>query len=172
MLKSNRLVIREIDEFLALQISETVNDGDDITAYLETLPEKAVQDSLQDMQSVLDFAQSLSALRNSSDIKRYGAWNQVGELIAYVGLIYWSTGTPELQITVAKANQQLGYGKEFLQALLPWLFQHFDVKYFIYRVRNNNIPSEKIVQSLGGIRQEPQSALEKLILKTYRIYPG
>jgi len=170
VLKSNRLVIQEIDEALALQVSETVDDRDDITEYLAALPEKAVQDSLLDMQSVLDFVQSLSSIRNSNDIKRYGAWNQAGELIAYVGLICWNTGTPELQITVAKAYQQLGYGKEFLHALLPWLFQRFDVKYFVYRVRNNNIPSEKIVQSLGGIRQEPKSALENLILQTYRIY--
>lgn len=171
MLRSGRLVIREIDEPLALQISETVSDEDDVATYLSSLPEQIVQDSLQDMQSVLNLVQSLSAARDSTDVRRYGAWTRDEVLIAYVALTNWSTGTPEVQITVAAPYQHLGYGREFLQALLPWLFQRFNVRHFVYRIRINNTPSEKIVLALGGIKQEPQSALEKLILKTYHIYP-
>lgn len=172
MLRSDRLVIREIDEPLALQISETVSDEDDVATYLSSLPEKAVQDSFQDIQSVLNFVQSLSAARDSTDVRRYGAWTRDEVLIAYVALANWDTNTPEVQITVAAPYQHLGYGKEFLQTLFPWLFQNFNVRHFIYRVRTNNTPSEKIVLALGGIKQEPQSALEELILKTYHIYPS
>lgn len=171
MIKSPRLTIGNIDESQAQQIAETVNDGNDMTAYLKTLPEDAVQNALQDRDGLLNFVQSFASSRNSSDMKRFGAWNQANELIAYVGIKSWSSKTPELQITVAQNYQRQGYGTEFLQTLLPWLFQNSDIRFFIYRLRKDNIPSEKIVHHLGGILQEPQSAFERLTLKTYRIYP-
>lgn len=119
MIKSPRLTIRSIDESQAQKIMETVNDGNDMTAYLKTLPEDAVQSAFQDMDGLFNFVQSLVSLRNSPDIKRFGAQNPDNELVAYVGITGWSSKTPELQITVAQNYQRLGYGTEFLQFLLP-----------------------------------------------------
>lgn len=171
MFETNRLVIEEINDTLARQIIGDGDDGNDITSYLEALPENAVQDAIHDTDGVLSFVQSLAALRDSSDIRHYGAWNRVKEPVAHIGITSWSSKTPELQITVVKEHRHLGYGHEFLQALIPWLFQNFDIQFFVYRLRKDNIPSEKIVQSLGGVLQEPRSALEQLTLKTYYIYP-
>ena len=172
MIKSPRLTIRSIDESQAQKIMETVNDGNDMTAYLKALPEDAVQSAFQDMDGLFNFVQSLVSLRNSPDIKRFGAWNQDNELVAHVGITGWSSKTPELQITVAQNYQRLCYGTEFLQSLLPRLFQSFDIRFFVYRLRKDNIPSEKIAHRLDGILQEPHSALERLALKTYHIYPN
>ena len=82
----------------------------------------------------------------------------------------WSTGTPELQITVAESQRRCGYATEFLQCLLPWIFQNSDTEYIVYRLRKGNDPSEKIVQRLGGVLQEPKSKLEALTIATYHVY--
>lgn len=171
MPKTDRLIICEIGQADAQQFLASVNDGNEMTDYLNALPEDAVQSALQDTNAVLDFVRMLASLRNESDMKRYGAWNRAGELVACVGLTSWSSGTPELQITVAEAQRRCGYATEFLQCLLPWLFQNSDAEYIVYRLRKGNDPSGKIVQRLGGVRQEPKSKLEALTIVTYHVYP-
>ncbi len=172
MPETDRLIIREIDQADAQQFLAAVHDGDEMTDYLNALPEDVVQDALQDTSAILDFVRMLTTLRDESDMKRYGAWNREDELIACVGLTSWSTRTPELQITVIESRQRCGYATEFLQCLLPWLFQNSDVEYIVYRLRKDNEPSEKIVQRLGGVLQEPRSKLEALTIATYLIYPN
>lgn len=83
----------------------------------------------------------------------------------------WSTGTPELQITVTKSQRRRGYATECLQSLIPWLFQNEDFAYIVYRLRKDNVASEKIVRQLGGVQQEPKSKLEAMTITTYFIYP-
>lgn len=172
VLQTDRLVICEIDRADAHRFLTSADDGDEMTGYLNALPEDVVQDTLQNTNAVLDFVRMLASLRDESDMKRYGAWNRAGDLVACVGLTSWSTGTPELQITVAESQRRCGYATEFLQCLLPWLFQNSDAEYIVYRLRKGNDPSEKIIQRLGGVRQEPKSKLESLTITTYLIYPN
>lgn len=172
MPKTDRLIIREIGQADAQQFLASVNDGNEMTDYLNALPEDAVQSALQDTNAVLDFVRMLASLRNKEDMKQYGAWNRKGELVACAGLTSWSTGTPELQITVADAHRRCGYATEFLQCLLSWLFQNNNLQYVVYRLRKGNEPSEKIVRRLGGVWQEPKSKLEALTIATYFIYPN
>ena len=172
MPETDRLIIREIDQADAQQFLATTSDGEEMTSYLNLLPEDVVQNALQDMNAVLDFVHILTATRNENDMKRYGAWNRAGELVACVGLTSWSTRTPELQITVADSQRCCGYATECLQCLLPWLLQNGDVDYIVYRLRKDNRPSEKIVRRLGGVLQEPKSKLEAMTITTYFIYPN
>ena len=170
MLETDRLIIHEISQADIQQFLALDSDGDEMTSYLNALPEDVVQDALQNTNAVLDFVRMLASLRDESDMKRYGAWNRAGDLIACVGLTSWSTGTPELQITVAESQRRCGYATEFLQCLLPWIFQNSDTEYIVYRLRKGNDPSEKIVQRLGGVLQEPKSKLEALTIATYHVY--
>ena len=169
MIESPRLSIRKIDEAQVQQIAETIDDDTATTSYLQSLPEDVLQDIFQDSQAILDFIQSLTSLRNSSDTRQYGAWTHEGELVAYAGLTSWSSETPELQLIVAKEYQNCGYGTEFMQYLIPWLFQHKHIKFFVYRLRKDNTFSERIVQKLDGILQKPHSRLEEMTIKTYHI---
>ena len=170
VLETDRLIIHEISQADIQQFLALDSDGDEMTSYLNALPEDVVQDALQNTNAVLDFVRMLASLRDESDMKRYGAWNRAGDLIACVGLTSWSTGTPELQITVAESQRRCGYATEFLQCLLPWIFQNSDTEYIVYRLRKGNDPSEKIVQRLGGVLQEPKSKLEALTIATYHVY--
>lgn len=172
MLQTDRIMIREMSQTDAQQFLNSVDDGDEMNGYLNALPEDVVQDALQNTNAVLDFVRTLSALRDKGDMKQYGAWNRKGELVACAGLTSWSTGTPELQITVADAHRRCGYATEFLQCLLSWLFQNNNLQYVVYRLRKGNEPSEKIVRRLGGVWQEPKSKLEALTIATYFIYPN
>lgn len=169
MIKSPRLNIRKIDEKQAQLITETAIDENVTVSYLQSLPEDVIQDIFQDTQAALNFIQSLTSLRDSKDMRHYGAWTQEGELVAYAGLTSWSSETPELQLIVAKDHQNCGYGTEFMQYLIPWLFQHKHIKFFVYRLRKDNTFSEKIVQKLDGILQKPHSRLEEMTIKTYHI---
>ena len=171
MPESNRLIICEIGQADAQQFLDTVGDTEDMSTYLNALPEDAVQDAMQDLNAVLDFVHTLAATRNVSDMKQYGVWNQDGEMVAHVGLTSWSTGTPELQITVAESQRRRGYATECLQYLIPWLFQNGDLAYIVYRLRKDNVVSEKIVRQLGGVQQDPKSKLEAMTIATYFIYP-
>lgn len=172
MPETDRLIIREIDQADAQQFLAAASDGEEMTSYLNLLPEDAVPDALQDMSAVLDFVHMLTATRDENDIKRYGAWNRAGELVACVGLTSWSTRTPGLQITVAGSRRRCGYATECLQCLLPWLMRNSDVDYIVYRLRKDNEPSEKIVRRLGGVLQEPKSKLEAMTIATCFIYPN
>lgn len=169
MIKSPRLNIRKIDEKQAQLITETAIDENVTVSYLQSLPEDVIQDIFQDTQAALNFIQSLTSLRDSKDMRHYGAWTQEGELVAYAGLTSWSSETPELQLMVAKDHQNCGYGTEFMQYLIPWLFQHKHIKFFVYRLRKDNTFSERIVQKLDGILQKPHSRLEEMTIKTYHI---
>ena len=59
-----------------------------------------------------------------------------------------------------------------LSNFLPWLFEHESIDYFVFRLRINNVASEKIAIRLGGEFQNPCSRIEELTVKTYYIYPS
>ena len=169
LLETDRLQIREVDASIERQVSESVHDGDDMTDFLKAIPTEQMQDAIADSDDVLAFVKSLIASRMASDIIRYGAWDRVGELVAYIGVFDFSSGAPELQISVIQEHPGKGYATEFLMALVPYLFQQFDIDRVVYRLRANNVASEKIVLKLGGILQKPCSKVEELTVKTYHI---
>ena len=76
MLETDRLIIHEISQADIQQFLALDSDGDEMTSYLNALPEDVVQDALQNTNAVLDFVRMLASLRDESDMKRYGAWNR------------------------------------------------------------------------------------------------
>ena len=73
MLQTDRIMIREMSQTDAQQFLNSVDDGDEMTGYLNALPEDVVQDALQNTNAVLDFVRTLSSLRDKGDMKQYGA---------------------------------------------------------------------------------------------------
>jgi len=100
-------------------------------------------------------------------IPRKASFNQY--LVAYVGLSNVTTEVSELQIMVMREHQGNGYATELLTALIPYLFKKYSFDRIVYRLRANNVPSEKLVKKLGGVIQKPNSVIEELTVKTYHI---
>ena len=170
LFETERLVIREADEATEQQLADVKNEELSAETLFNGLPEEAVSEAIKDTASVIAFVQSIVASRDSKDKKRFGAWDREGNLVAYAGASSWSTGAPELQITVAPEYQRQGYATEFLSALIPWALQNYELDHFIYRHLADNLKSGRLVTKLGGVLQEPTSKIEELTTRTYFIY--
>jgi RimJ/RimL family protein N-acetyltransferase len=100
--------------------------------------------------------------------------NQTGEFLGQCGLHHLERDTPELGIWIKKPAHGHAYGREAVTALAHWAFENLRVRYLIYPVDRENIPSRKIPESLGGrieaeYRFMNQSGRE-LDLLVYHVY--
>ena len=140
-----------------------------MTAFMQSIPENVLQEAIADSDQVLAFVKAIATAHTTKDIVRFGAWTYEDDLIAYVGLSNVSTEVSELQIIVMREHQGEGYATELLTALIPYLFKKYSFDRIVYRLRANNIPSEKLINKLGGVIQKPNSMIEELTVKTYNI---
>lgn len=74
-----------------------------------------------------------------------------GEFIGCSGVHEIKTMKPELGLWIKKSNQRKGYGKETISALIEWVRINLEFEYISYPVAKENIPSRKLIESLGGI---------------------
>ncbi len=169
LFETERLIVREVDEAVEHQFDDAANGALSDDPFKD-VPADAVEDVVKDVDALREYLERLAASRDSTDRMRFGAWNRDGALVAYSAGSAWSSGTPELQITVATEHQGKGYGTEFLSALIPWAFEHYDIRHFIYRHLINNDRSAHLAKKLGGVLQEPKSLIEGLTSRTYYIY--
>ena len=169
LLETERLRIKEVDEEIAKRVSENINDGEDMTSFMKSIPESVLKEAIADSNQVLAFVKAIASAHMTKDVIRFGAWTHADELIAYVGLSNVSTEVSELQIMVMREHQGEGYATELLTALIPYLFKKYGFDRIVYRLRTNNIPSEKLINKLGGVIQKPNSRIEELTVKTYHI---
>ena len=122
----------------------------------------------EDQAAIIAFVKELATYRTGENMLRFvGSIN--GEEIAYIGVSGMNMPTPEIQITVKQGNRGQGYGKEMLEKVLAWLFEHTDKESFLYRLISGNEISEKLVMSIGGKLREPTCELERATVKTYKI---
>ena len=170
LFETERLIVKETDEKAEQQLADTKKEALSAESLFIGLPEKAMSEAIEDTAAVITFVQNLAASRNIKDKKHFGAWDRSGNLVAYAGASSWSTGVPELQITVAPEYQRQGYATEFLSALIRWAFQNYELDYFIYRHLANNLISGRLAMKLGGVLQLPSNKIEELTIKTYFIY--
>ena len=141
-LKTNRLTISEVTYEESTKISAKIG-GDSINEFLATLTENDVAIIFRDQEAVSD--------------------------LGFIAIVNSESGTPELQIEIAPEFQNKGYGFEFLDALLKYLFEKNDFEYIRYTVLPNNKPSISLVNHIGASLQEPKSEAERLLICTYHI---
>ncbi len=83
--------------------------------------------------------------------------------------------TPELGVWIKKLAHGNGYGREAMTALKEWADQNLDYEYILYLVAEENYPSRKIPESLGGEVARKYEKInmsgKKLHMLEYRIYP-
>lgn len=121
-----------------------------------------------DQDAIIAFVKELAAYRSEDNMLHFVG--SVGdEEIAYIGVSGMEMPTPEIQITVKDACRGQGYGKEMLEKVLIWLFEHTDKEAFLYRIITGNTISERLVKNIGGILREPTCELERATVKTYEI---
>ena len=122
----------------------------------------------EDQAAIIAFVKELAAYRTGENMLRF-VGSIHGEEVAYIGVNGMNMPTPEIQITVKEGYRGRGYGKEMLEKVLAWLFEHTDKESFLYRLISGNVISEKLVMSVGGMLREPNCELERATVKTYKI---
>ena len=100
-------------------------------------------------------------------MKVYGGFLN-GKMIAYVSLACCED-LPEIQIEVLPEYQGQGFGYEMLERTIRMAFEELGVTNLKYVVIPSNLPSIALVETLGGVLQEPKSYAEEMLLQTYVI---
>ncbi|AOM85154.1 GNAT family N-acetyltransferase [Acinetobacter baumannii] len=70
--------------------------------------------------------------------------------IGLVGLHRIQTSNPELGIWIREDYHYHGYGREAVTAVAKWAIDFVKPDFFVYPVAEDNYPSRKIAESLGG----------------------
>jgi RimJ/RimL family protein N-acetyltransferase len=98
------------------------------------------------------------------------------EFLGMVGLHRIDTETPEFGIWLKQSAQGFGFGREAIHRFKHWVDDALDYRFIAYSVDQDNLPSRKIPESLGGhIVREFQLMSQSgnlLHLLEYRIYPS
>lgn len=159
----------ETDEETVNEISRMNTSADETTRYLSNLsPEQ-----MDVITKEPDALQALfSAMLTSAGLpqKAFAAKIRSGAIIGYVAVKGYGQPEPEVQIEVVPEYQHQGYGHEILRRMLLQVFRETDAKTVLYRIRPDNTPSIRLVESCGGILCQPRSKAEAILLKTYMIY--
>lgn len=74
-----------------------------------------------------------------------------GLFLGLTGLHDLQTSTPELGIWIREDRHGNGFGREAVACLYAWASANFDCLSFVYPVAEDNHPSRRIAESLGGI---------------------
>jgi RimJ/RimL family protein N-acetyltransferase len=71
--------------------------------------------------------------------------------LGLAGLHHLQTSAPELGIWIREDRHGNGFGREAVACLYVWASANFDRSSFIYPVAEDNHPSRRIAESLGGV---------------------
>lgn len=93
-----------------------------------------------------------------------------GGFLGLVGLHRVHDTTPELGIWIREDLHKQGFGREAVELVVKWASLALGIQSFTYPVAEENGPSRRIAESLGGIIVERRET-PKYISVLYRI-PG
>ena len=84
-----------------------------------------------------------------------------------------SESRPVIGIEIEEPFRNHGIGYKVLKEIVARRSATYDVEYFIYSVRNDNIPSIRLVEKLGGVKVKIFKLFENndLAIFTYHIPP-
>ncbi|MGG6297589.1 GNAT family N-acetyltransferase [Leptolyngbya sp. AN02str] len=72
------------------------------------------------------------------------------EFLGVCGIHRINTDTPEFAIWLKQLAQGHGYGREAIHRLKHWADEYLDYRFISYSVDQENYPSRRIPESLGG----------------------
>jgi len=111
-----------------------------------------------DVEDVVSFI----ANRTFPEINVKGTWFQLvvtlratGEIIGDIGMHFLGNRNEQVELgcTIAREQQGKGYAKEALTEVISYLFDTLDKQRLIASIDPANIPSVKLFESLGFIRE-------------------
>jgi len=140
----------------------------EVTVFMYPRPPKSIEETDNFI------SQSLDKLKRGQDLQMVVLDKNTNEFMGCAGLHNLNTLTPELGIWLKKSAQGKGRGLETIATLKKWAEDNVEYDYILYPVADKNIPSRKIVESLGGkiAREYDQTGLggNKYHCLEYRIY--
>ena len=166
-IKTERLLIASIRSEDTEEISKQ-NTADGLNTYLLSLTKEEIEKALSNVDEVQSVLDRMNDIKRAPIYETYGAWYE-GKLIGFASFLVCQYGTMEIQIEVLPEYQHKGFGFELLSNVLRTLFAHNHSICFRYTVIPNNKASIAVAEKLGAQLQAPQSAAEKMLLRTYLI---
>jgi len=94
--------------------------------------------------------QWLSTIADGSDLTFVIRHSETGRFIGLAGLHNAGSPDPELGIWVSERDHGHGYGREAVRAVARWGATAFSPVAFRYPVAEDNHPSRRIAESMGG----------------------
>lgn len=141
---------------------------DEITIYMGPAPAKEISET----ESFI--ASSLKELDENKTLQLVILAKKSQEFLGCAGLHHLDRNTPEMGVWLKKKAHGNGYGKEAMAALKEWADKNLNYEYLLYPVAEENYPSRKIPEFLGGkIAREYDDVNmsgKKLHLIEYRIF--
>ena len=116
----------------------------EITTHMVPQPSGKIEDVIAFIEK------SLNKMRAGKTIQQAIINIESGEFLGCVGLHDIDIKNPKLGIWIKASAHGNKYGREAVRVLKDWADQNLEYEYLEYPVTVENIPSRKIVESLGG----------------------
>ena len=169
--KKNIFLLQIIHSFQWLFLLSLASSDDNVVRFLKDLSQEQIAELAQDREGLQALYEKLQTT-HSQPGRHYLARIQDGDFIGCVTVKGVEQQIPELQVVILPAYRRQGYGRALLCYVIQDLFQHTTATQLRYCTGPYNEASMGLVRSLGGVLQEPVSAAEKLLLRTFYIYPN
>ncbi|MGB3653462.1 MAG: GNAT family N-acetyltransferase [Rivularia sp. (in: cyanobacteria)] len=165
---SDCLLLKSISLAYKKQIFETFTE--DITTYMYPKAAKNIAQTASFIKS------SLEGMKNEHELIMVILKKDTQEFLGCTGIHRINSKHPEFGIWLKKTAHGNGYALEAIVAIKNWCEENLDCEYFTYPVDEENYPSRRIPEKLGGeiIRTYQKRNLSGRILNLveYRIPKG
>jgi len=165
---TERLILRPLDLVDLKPIAREFDEQ--ITRYMYPPPARSAMD-------VAPFiADSIKGLTNNTNLQLVAVLKENPKtFVGCLGLHKPHTATPELGIWIAKSFHKRGLGFEAIESLCGWAAEEIECDYLRYPVDQENVPSRRIPETLGGEIEDEYDRItpdgRMLNIVEYRIYP-
>ncbi|MFI8416364.1 GNAT family N-acetyltransferase [Serratia sp. NPDC078593] len=93
----------------------------------------------------------LPLLQEGKEIVYVARLRDSKQFVGMGGIHDLNSQTPEIGIWIKENLHGQGYGREMVQAMAIWASERYHPQHFIYPVAEQNLPSRRLVEALGGV---------------------
>ena len=141
-IECNRLLLKSIS--LAYKKPIFKNFTEEITTYMYPRPAKNTGEAASFIKN------SLEGMKNEHELILVILKKDSQEFLGCAGIHRINTKHPEFGIWLKKTAHRNGYGLEAITTMKNWCEDNLDCEYFTYPVDEENYPSRRIPEKLGG----------------------
>ena len=161
-----KFIITEPDDNIRSAAATWDTSGAEASDFLKGLSPREITQIVQDQEGLRKLSADLHAVQEHP-AREYAALTDGGALVGYARVSGYGGPDPEIEIEIAPPFRRRGCGQELLRRVIQEVFRSTDAEKIVYRVRSNNTASIRLIESLGGILQEPASVAESLLMRRY-----